>query len=79
MVSLSDDKYYFIQKPLDFFLENTNARMIPIAVDSGGNYYCVDNETGKVYFWFHETEFDDEDAFDYTAESVESFAALFEG
>jgi cell wall assembly regulator SMI1 len=30
----------------------------PFAHDSLGNKYCMDAETGKIYFWFHEDEVD---------------------
>ncbi len=46
----SADSYY-IQKPLDYFLKKTKGKIVPIGIDSGDNYYCVNNETGKVYYW----------------------------
>jgi hypothetical protein len=51
-LSLDDtNKDYYIEKPLAFFLENTKKKIVPIGIDSGDNYYCVNNETGKVYYW----------------------------
>lgn len=51
-LSLDDqNEYYCIRKPLDYFLGKTKGKIIPIGIDSGDNYYCVNNETGKVYFW----------------------------
>lgn len=50
-----NNRYYSIQKCLPFFLEESKGKMIPIAVDNGGNYYCIDS-AGKVYNWFHEEE-----------------------
>lgn len=47
----SSDEYYYIEKPLEYFLEKTKGKIIPIGIDSGDNYYCVNNETGKVYYW----------------------------
>ena len=47
----SEDEYYCITRPLDYFLSKTKAKVIPIAIDSGDNYYCVNNDTGKVYYW----------------------------
>lgn len=47
-------KYYSIAKYADQFLNDTHGKIVPVAVDSGGNYFCVNNETGKVYFWFEE-------------------------
>lgn len=49
-----DSKYYSIVKYADQFLKDTHGKIIPVAVDSGGNYFCVNNETGRVYFWFEE-------------------------
>lgn len=46
-----DDEYYCIERPMDYFLKKTNGKIIPIGIDSGDNYYCVNNETGKVYYW----------------------------
>ena len=51
-LSLDDsDANYYIKKPLEYFLKNTKGKIVPIGIDSGDNYYCVNNETGKVYFW----------------------------
>ena len=44
------DKNYYILKPMDYFLKKTKGKIIPIGIDSGDNYYCVNNETGKVYY-----------------------------
>lgn len=43
----SNDKNYYIEKPLNYFLENTKGKIVPIGIDSGDNYYCVNNENGK--------------------------------
>lgn len=51
-LSLDDaNEYYSIKKPLDFFMKNTKGKIVPIGIDSGDNYYCVNNKTGKVYYW----------------------------
>lgn len=47
----SNDKNYYIEKPLNYFLENTKGKIVPIGIDSGDNYYCVNNENGKVCYW----------------------------
>lgn len=55
ILSLTEDNpYYSIKKYADEFLTSTKGKIIPVAVDSGGNYFCVHNDTGKVYFWFEE-------------------------
>lgn len=48
-------------------------RIIPIGIDSGDNYYCVNNETGKVYYWSMEL-----DEYYCIAENLEMFVSLFE-
>lgn len=51
-LSLDDaNEYYSIKKPLAYFMRKTNGKIVPIGIDSSDNYYCVNNETGKVYYW----------------------------
>ena len=69
----SEDKNYCVTKPLDFFLNKTKAKIVPIGLDSGDNYYCVNNENGIVYYWCAS-----EDSYYCIAESIEKFVALFE-
>lgn len=38
---------------------------------TGGNYFCVNNETGKVYFWFA-----DDGLYYLITDSVEEFCKL---
>ena len=72
-LSLDDaNKYYNIEKPLSYFMKNTNKKMIPIGVDSGSNYYCIDNQTGKVYYWCA-----DGDSYLPISSSLNQFISLF--
>lgn len=71
-LDISDSNYY-IEKPLLFFMEKTKGKIIPIALDSGDNYYCVNNETGKVYYWVSE-----ENRYYCIADSLENFIVCFE-
>ena len=66
------NKYYNIRKPLDFFMKKTNKKIIPIGIDSGDNYYCVNNETGKVYYWST-----DENSYFCISNSLNNFMSLF--
>ena len=66
------DKNYYILRPMDYFLKKTKGKIIPIGIDSGDNYYCVNNETGKVYYWSA-----GEDSYYCIAETVNEFVALF--
>ena len=68
----SDDNYY-IEKPLFYFTEKTRGKIIPIGIDSGDNYYCVNNDSGKVYYWSSS-----EDKYYYLACSLEEFMDAFE-
>lgn len=47
------DHDYCIEKPMNYFLKKTQGKIIPIGIDSGDNYYCINNKTGKVYYWTH--------------------------
>jgi hypothetical protein len=67
-----EDKNYCIDKPMGFFLQKTKGKIIPIGIDSGDNYYCVNNETGKVYYWSAE-----EDRYYCIAVNLEEFVELF--
>lgn len=72
-LSLDDsDEYYYIQKPIDFFLAKTNGKIVPIGIDSGDNYFCVNNETGKVYYWSS-----GEDSYYCISNSLNDFVELF--
>lgn len=68
----SADENYYIQKPMEYFLKKTKGKIIPIGLDSGDNYYCVNNETGKVYYWSA-----GEDSYFCIADSVNGFVELF--
>lgn len=72
-LSLDDaNEYYSIKKPLAYFMKNTNGKIVPIGIDSGDNYYCVNNETGKVYYWCA-----DSNSYYLIADSLEAFTDLF--
>lgn len=68
-----NDENYCIEKPLEYFLNRTKGKIVPIAIDSGDNYYCVNNETGKVYYWHANS-----DSYYLIAESLGVFIVLFE-
>ena len=56
-----------------YFMEKTKGRIVPIGIDSGDNYYCVDNETGKVYYWNMES-----DRYLFISKNIENFLILFQ-
>lgn len=67
-----NDHNYYIEPTLHFFLGNTKGKIIPVALDSGDNYFCVNNETGKVYFWQASIN-----SYYLIANNVEDFIGLF--
>ena len=67
-----EDEYFGIEKPMNYFLTNTKGKIVPIGLDSGDNYYCVNNETGKVYYWSAE-----ENQYYCLTDSLEEFVKLF--
>lgn len=68
----SSDVDYYIEKPLVFFLDKTKNKIMPIGIDSGDNYYCVNNDSGKVYYWSAS-----EDQFFCIAKSLDEFVKAF--
>ena len=50
-LSFNEGEYNSIRKPLAWFQEKTHGKIVPVAKDSGDNYYCVNLETEKIYFW----------------------------
>lgn len=67
-LAFGDDEYYSIKKPIDYFQKHTNGKIIPFAVDSGGNYFCLNVENKKVYFWSH-----DDDLYYFLCDSFAKF------
>lgn len=66
------DENYYIGKPLEYFLNKTKGKIVPIGIDSGDNYYCVNNETGKVYYWSAS-----DDSYYMISETIEKFIEKF--
>lgn len=50
-LSFNCDEYNSIDKPAEFFQERTCGKIFPLGKDSGDNYYCLNVETGKIYYW----------------------------
>lgn len=49
-LSTDANSEYYIKKPLMHYLDNTKCAMIPFAIDNSSGYYCVNNNSGKVYY-----------------------------
>ena len=50
-LSFNSGEYNSIDMPMDSFQKETNGKIIPVAKDSGDDYYCIHTENGKVYYW----------------------------
>lgn len=67
-LSFNEGEYNSIGKPLAWFQEKTNGKIIPIAKDDADNYYCLNVETGKIYFFDN-----DDDLYYYISETFPEF------
>ena len=68
----NNDTHYFIKEPLNDFLQKTKGRIVPLAIDSEDNYYCINNETGKLYYWSSEL-----DEYFLLVDNLDLFSDLF--
>lgn len=50
-LSFNIGEYNSIDLPMQSFQEETKGKIVPIAKDSGDNYYCIHVENGKIYYW----------------------------
>lgn len=50
-LSFKEGEYNSIAKPLDVFQKATNGKIVPFAKDSSDNYYCINLDNDKVYYW----------------------------
>lgn len=50
-LSFNEGEYNSIDKPAETFQRQTKGKIIPLAKDSGDNYYCLNIEKGSVYYW----------------------------
>lgn len=67
------DNNYYIEKPMEYFLEKTKGKIVPIGIDSGDNYYCIHNDTGRVYYWSA-----GENQYYCICQSIDEFVLLFQ-
>ncbi len=72
-LSFNDNEYNSIKKSLETFQNNTKGKIIPIAKDSGDNYFCLNVENKKVYYWDHE-----DNKYYRLAESFNEFISLID-
>lgn len=50
----SDDKLKDFTETYKSYLTRMPEEMIPLGAIDGGDLLCLNNETGEVYYWFHE-------------------------
>lgn len=72
-LSFNNDEYNSIKKPLETFQTNTKGKIVPIAKDSGDNYFCINLDNEKVYYWIQE-----ENRYYVLAENFENFIGYIE-
>lgn len=53
-LSFNKEEYNSIYLPAESFQKETNGKIIPFAKDSADNYYCINTENLKIYFWSSE-------------------------
>jgi hypothetical protein len=65
--SSADTKYSTLEAAIDTYTGRMPETVIPIADDGGGNKVCIGirgNELGKIFYWDHNNEWDEEDYVD---------------
>lgn len=66
---------------IDNYAGRIPASFVPIASDGGGNIYCIDcgnYEFGRVFYWDHENESDEDDAGDESVQNTHLVAESFD-
>lgn len=71
-LSLDPKSEYFIEKPMEYFLDNTKKRIIPFGIDESSNYFCFNLENGKIYYWCAES-----DKYYLISKNIDEFCQLF--
>ena len=49
-LSFNEKEYNSIHQPIESYQKETNGKIVPIAIDSGDNYFCLNLETGNIYY-----------------------------
>ena len=84
ILSISNDEYDNLEtyiKIFKIYQKRLPDNLIPVGNDSGGNLFCIStygNDGGKMYFWKHEFEVEDDQEPSYSnlffiADSLENF------
>ena len=71
-LSFMDDEYNSIKRPLEMFQKATKGKIAPFAKDSSDNYYCINLDNGKIYYWEKE-----EDSYYAIADNFVDFIMYF--
>ena len=59
VISFDESKTLYYGNILDYFLENSDGKMIPFAVGDGSDYYCLNLENNEVYVQSNDEEEDE--------------------
>ena len=49
-LSFNENEYNSIHRAIDSYQKETNGKIVPIAKDSGDNYFCLNIETGNIFY-----------------------------
>lgn len=69
----AEDDTYSLQRAIKTYKERMPETLIPIGDDGGGNKICLGvsgEEKGKVFYWDHNNEWDEEDYFEEEGEPM---------
>lgn len=50
-LSFNENDYHFIGKALESFQKESNGVIFPLATDSGDDYFCLNLQDDKIYYW----------------------------
>lgn len=49
-LSFNEDEYNSIHKAIQSYQTETKGKIAPVAKDSGDNYFCINIDTGNIYY-----------------------------
>lgn len=55
LLSFNKEDSENIYKVNDYFMKEFNKKVMPIAVEDGGNYFCINLDDESILYWNHES------------------------
>lgn len=55
LLSFNKEDIENIYKVIDYFKGEFNGKIVPIATEPSGNYFCIDLTNNSIVYWEHET------------------------